>query len=687
MEKLLQGGKIVLGTCYYPEHWDEKMWKEDLLRMKQAGISVVRVAEFAWSKTEPTEGNFTFDFFDRFLDTAKETGTSVIFCTPTAAPPAWLTTAYPETLNALIDGTLLRHGARRHYNYNSPVYRRLSARIVEKLASHYGPHPNIIGWQIDGELNCETDEFYSGSDTAAFREFLENKYGTLDELNDAWGTEFWNQTYTSWGEVFVPRPTIHDTVNPHQVFDYIRFISDSACSFAKMQSDILRKYIKAGDFITHNGLYTNLDNHRFTAESLDYMFYDCYPDFAYCVDEDPLHSGDLNDRKWSGNLSELRSISPVFGIMEQQSGPNGWNNRMEAAAPRPGQMTLWTLQSIAHGADYIGYFRWRTCTRGTEIYWHGILDYSNRDNRRLAELADIYRKTSAIQAAAGSRFRAAFGVLKDYDNVWDVRLDKWHYRIHAASEPAIFQASQLTHTPMDYVYIPDSEHEEGKASLETLQKYPVLFYPHPVIVTEKTAALLEKYVGAGGILVLGCRTGYKDSRGQCPMAKLPGLLRDMSGTDVVDYTFIAPDDDRVTVDWDGDELEAAVFVDVLEPLGNAKVLGTYRQNYYAGKAGLVCSEYGKGRVYYFGGAFTRRTAMVFLKKLGIAEPWRDILEIPECCELALREGNGRRFFFVLNYGKQSAVLTVKRELQDLYAGGAVSGKIELPPYGTAVYAL
>ncbi|MDR3336334.1 MAG: beta-galactosidase [Treponema sp.] len=689
MEKVLQGNKIVLGTCYYPEHWDEKMWKEDLLRMKQNGIFAVRIAEFAWSKTEPTEGNFIFDFFDRFLELAKETDMSVIFCTPTATPPAWLTLAYPEVLNARIDGTLLRHGARRHYNYNSPVYRRFSSRIVEKLASHYGKHPNIIGWEIDGELNCETDVFYSESDTVAFREFLKNKYTTLDALNDAWGAVFWNQTYTAWGEVFVPRPTIHDTVNPHEIFDYIRFISDSTCSFAKMQGDILRKYIKPGDFLTHNGIFTNLDNHRLTAESLNVMFYDCYPNFAYCLDADPLNSRDLNDRKWSRNLSEVRSISGtgIFGIMEQQSGPHGWNNRMEAAAPRPGQMTLWTLQSIAHGADYISFFRWRTCTKGTEIYWHGILDYSNRDNRRLTELSDIYRKTTAIKAVAGSRFKASFGVLKDYDNIWDAELDTWHSRVNDVSEAGIFQASQLTHTPMDYVYIPDSENSAGKASLKTLQKYPVLFYPHPVIVTQETAALLEQYVKAGGTLVLGCRTGYKDSRGQCPMVKLPGLLRGISGTDVIDYTFIAPDDSTVTVDWDGEEIEAAVFIDVLEPLENGKVLGKFKQNYYEGRAGLICNEYGKGRVYYFGGAFTRETAMVFLKKLGIAEPYRDIIDTPDSCELVLRESNGEKYLFVLNYSKQGTVITLKKELQDLYSGKAVSGRVELPPYGTAVYGM
>ena len=153
--ELINGQKITLGTCYYPEHWDKNLWREDLERMKECGIEVIRIAEFAWSKIEPREGEFTYEFFNEFLDLAYEMNVKVIFCTPTATPPAWLTEKYPETLNAAIDGTLYRHGGRRHYNYNSPKYRELAKRIVEKSASHYGPHPAIIGWQIDNEINCE----------------------------------------------------------------------------------------------------------------------------------------------------------------------------------------------------------------------------------------------------------------------------------------------------------------------------------------------------------------------------------------------------------------------------------------------------------------------------------------------------------------------------------------------------
>ncbi len=678
--KLLNGESITLGTCYYPEHWKEELWEEDLTRMLENGIRTIRIAEFAWNKIEPREGEFDYSFFDRFLDLTDRMGMQVIFGTPTATPPAWLTTKYPEVLNARKDGVLYRHGARRHYNYNSPVYQELSRRIVEKAASHYAGRTSVIGWQIDNELNCELSEFYSESDTLAFREFLKKKYRTLEQLNEAWGTVFWNQTYTDWEEVYVPRTTCNDSTNPHEVMDYFRFISDSCCRFAKMQSDILRKYIKPGDFITTNGLFGNLDNHRMCEESLDFMTYDSYPNFAYCLDGYQKEDR-IRDRKWSRNLAETRAISPVFGIMEQQSGANGWNTRMEAPTPEPGQLTLWTMQSIAHGADYVSYFRWRTATMGTEIYWHGILDYSGRDNRRLAEVHSVAEKLKKIQRAAGARYEARVGILKDYDNIFDAQLDVWHERVEKASQKALFEACQLTHTPFDYCYL------DHVADAEELAGYQVLFYPHATIMTEQKKTILEEYVRNGGTLVVGCRSGYKDARGQCVMDKLPGMLKEVTGMDIPEYTMISPaEGGKVTVDWDGTVMEAAVFSDLLAPEEGAETVGVYTSSYYAGTPALIRHPYGKGQAYYFGGAFTEKTAEVFLEKLGVIDPYRNIIQVPESCEIAVREKGGVRYLFVLNYGNTPAAITLKQPVNDLFADEAsAAGVRTLEKYEARVY--
>lgn len=652
--------------------------------MLEAGIRIIRIAEFAWNKIEPREGEYTYEFFDSFLDVVEKTSMKVIFCTPTATPPAWLVEEYPEVLNAQMDGTLYRHGARRHYNYNSPIYQRFAANITEKSASHYGSRPSIIGWQIDNELNCETSEFYSDSDTVAFREFLKKKYGTIEALNEAWGTVFWNQTYTAWSEVYVPQTTISNSTNPHRVLDYLRFISDSACRFAGLQARIIRKYKKPDDFITTNGLFGNLDNHCMTEESLDFITYDSYPNFAYCLDA--YNEKDLlKDRKWSRNLTETRAISPNFGIMEQQSGANGWNTRMEAPTPRPGQMTLWTMQSIAHGADYVSYFRWRTCTVGTEIYWHGILDYSGRENRRIRELRDIHKKVEGLQELAGSIYEAKVGILKDYDNIWDAQLDKWHERVDRESQKNLFAAAQLTHTPVDFVYLTE------RTTLTDLQKYELLFYPHAVILTKEHMALLEDYVREGGKLVMGCRTGYKDLNGRCVMDYLPGLAAELTGTDIPEYSFVAPDEGKVYADWDGEKMEAAVFNDILAPAGeNAEVLAVYENSYYAGEPALIRNRFGKGEAYYFGGAFSLAASKAFLCRLGAAQPYEEIIEAPEGCEIAVRRKpgtDGTAYLFVLNYQHEPVQITLKRPMRELTGGEMETGTVEMEKFGVKVYCM
>ena len=669
-----------LGTCYYPEHWDRSLWEDDMKRMLDAGIRTVRVAEFAWNKFEPQEGYFTYEFFDDFLDAAHSLGMKVIFCTPSATPPAWLTEKYPEVLNARMDGVLYRHGMRRHYNYNSPKYRELVSRIVDKIGAHYAPHPAVIGWQIDNELNCETSDFYSESDTAAFRSFLKERYGTLDALNQAWGTVFWNQTYTDWNEIHVPRTTIHNSTNPHEVLDYIRFVSDSAVSFCRMQSDILRKYVKPGDFITTNGMFSRLDNHRMEDEALDVYTYDSYPNFAYCLDADPKEPGNLNDRWWSMNLTQVRSICPHFGIMEQQSGANGWNTRMEAPAPKPGQLTLWAMQSIAHGADYVSFFRWRTCTMGTEIYWHGILDYDSRDNRKLAEVKELSRRLPAMGAVAGSEYKASFGVLRDYDNVWDSEVDVWHSRLIRSSEAEIFKTSQLTHTPMDFVYLLDD------TEANELCRYPVLFYPHPLILTKERSDLLKQYVEMGGTLIIGARTGQKDITGKCVMEPMPGLLRDLTGSSVREFTFIGPADDPQTMTWGTEHLPTGVFSDILDAeVPDAEVLASYDTDFYKGSAALIKRAYGKGTVLHFGGTFTFDNVTAFLRYTKVLSPWSDLVSLPRDCELAVRRKDQKQYLFVLNYSWGAQKICLKKSVKDMDTGLMVDGEEILPPFGCRVY--
>ena len=428
---MLHMDHITLGVCYYPEHWPEQMWEDDLRRMRECGIEVIRIAEFAWNKFEPEEGVFTFDFFDRFLELAEREEMKVIFCTPTATPPLWLSEKYPGILNADLDGNIYYHGTRRHCNLNSKVYREFSRRISDKLAEHYAGRECIVGWQLDNEINCEMDVYYSESDHQAFREYMKEKYRTLDNLNESMGTAFWNQTYTDWSQVHLTRRTnTYGQTNPHFQLEEKRFISETVISFFKEQADAIRKwqreYGRTDQFITTNGLFRHVDYQKLVDEALDFITFDNYPAFAFESGLVPEQTNGLRDRNSSWNLTRTRSVSRIFGIMEQQTGAGGWNCRMMMPMPKPGQMRLWTMQAIAHGADFVSFFRWRTATMGTEIYWHGLLDYDNRENRRIRELKQIYEDVKKLEPVAGCAFQAKVAVLMDYDSEWDGEQDIWH---------------------------------------------------------------------------------------------------------------------------------------------------------------------------------------------------------------------------------------------------------------------
>lgn len=680
-KKIMKMDHLTLGVCYYPEHWEESIWSDDLERMREHGIEVIRIAEFAWNKFEPEEGVFTFEFFDRFLDLAFEKGIKVIFCTPTATPPAWLTYKYPEVLNAREDGVLYRHGNRRHYTYNSPKYNELSARIVEEMARHYCPHPAIIGWQIDNELNCHIDQYYSEADHIAFRAYLKQKFETLDALNEAMGTTFWNQTYTAWEEIFLSRPNVANSNNPHMVLEEKRFISESTLQYCKMQADIIEKYRLSHQFITTNSIFGHMDCHEMTNSCLDFIMYDSYPNFAFDTWTEPKKPGNLNDRRSSWSLTRARSISPVFGIMEQQAGAGGWDSMMKQPAPKPGQMRLWTFQSLAHGADFISYFRWRTSWIGTEIYWHGLNDYGNRPNRRLEELKVIRDDLKRIDEIKGSIYKAKVALLKDYANAWDGEQDKWHGPLDEFSDNGWFSAAQYTHTPLDFIYLQD---RSRPTTLEDLQEYELIIYAHATILTKETAALLTDYVKNGGTLIMGARTGYKDEFGRCPMQQMPGHASLLCGVEVEDYTHLGPDDDDEYVIWNEECIPAPVFNDILRPLEGASVLATFKGNYYDGAPALVRNSLGAGNAYYFGAGFDTGTAETFLRNLGFSEPYSNIVELPKEAELTVRGNEENDYLFILNYKPYDIRINVKEPLIDMVSGENVSGEVNLGKYGVMV---
>ena len=681
MEKKLQTSNFQLGVCYYPEQWAEGLWEDDFSRMRTLGFSVVRMAEFAWSIFEPSEGSFCFDFFDRVMDLAHRSGLRVILGTPTATPPAWLTAKYPEVLNVSQRGVAYHHGQRRHYTYNAPIYQELCQRIARQLSRHYANHPALLGWQIDNELNCEVDVFYTEADQRAFRIWLQARYGGLERLNEAWGTSFWNQTYTDWQQVFLTRLTPSNEPNPHQTLDEKRFFSDSAINFAQLQAEAIREF-DTTHWITTNGLFGHLDSHRLTRDVLDFFSYDSYPQFAHVEPDTGSEAFNaLLDRRWSWNLSVARGISPNFAVMEQQSGPGGWVSTFGQPTPKPGQMRLWTYQSIAHGADMLLYFRWRTAAYGSEIYWHGINDYSNRPNRRVAEAAQIGRELAiAGSSIVGSAYQAKIAIVKDYANDWDGELDNWYGPLAHQSTREWFTALQQSHIPADVLYF------QSITTLADLSRYAYLVYAHPAIMTDSTAELLRAYVQQGGTLILGCRTGYKDSAGHCPMRPMPGPVAELCGITIEDFTRISSSQQAPSICWTGQttSLIADAFNEVImvESEG-VEVVATYNEDagYYAGKPALIRRPCGQGMVYYYGAAFNVGTARAMMHTLDLASPVNRQLTLSPEIELSIREDQrGNRLLFLLNYAGKPQLIQVHQAMTNLLSGETLEGEVSMAGY-------
>ncbi len=669
--------ELVMGVCYYPEHWDKSYWRDDLNRMSEAGIQLIRIGEFAWNKFEIGENIFDFQFFDEFLDLVETTDIKIIFCTPTATPPAWLTKKYPEVLCVDRDGKQHQHGMRRQYNYNSPIYLDKTTQIVEAIAKHYGQRKSIIGWQIDNELNCVTDEFYSESDHQAFRIFVKEEYKTLKQLNKAWGTVFWNQDYFEWEEIYLPRHAPRNTANPHLKLDSIRFFSESTRKYCKLQSDILRKHIQENVFITTNGIFKHIDYKKMVSESLDFLTYDSYPTFGLM---DAQNS--FGDRKWSMNLSRVRSSSELFGIMEQQAGPGGWVNHHKAPTPKPGQIRLWTYQSIAHGADFVSYFRWRTCTYGTELYWYGILGHDNQDNRRLAEVKQITTEMKLLSELAGSKYQASLAILYDYDNEWDTEYDVWTNPLYQYSQTNWFQALQLTHNPFDYITI------DHNTSLAELQKYNYLIIPHMTMLKKEVVTIVKEYVQAGGNVIAGARTGCKDEYGKCPMEPEPVLMNDLFGIQINDFTLLTEDSPVSYSKWGEDLIEMNLFHDILTPVSDScQTRALYQDDYYQNQPAITENCYGAGRAIYVGSAFSVQTVRILLDKLQISSPYKDKIVIPEVCELAVRKKDGEEYAFLLNYSDEEQEIILNEPCFDLNSKIQINGSIKLQPYGVSVLKL
>jgi beta-galactosidase len=647
-----------LGVCYYPEHWPGARWATDARLMREAGLSLVRLAEFAWQQMEPAEGQFDWAWLDRAIDTLAAENLQIILCTPTAAPPAWLCRAQPDILPVDDQGRRRHFGSRHHYCSNSRSYRRHTSRIVIALAQRYGRHPAIVGWQIDNEFGCHGNaRCYCDECAAAFRAWLQAKYRSLDALNQAWGTQFWSQGYSDWSEIGLPY-LIVALPNPSQVLDYYRFSSDSVVAYQQLQIDLLRTHSPDKPITTNLiGDLTDLDYHAL-ARPLNFVAWDSYPTgyremgaesfYAPGASRPPL-AYDVGDPYVTGFCHDLtRGLkqSP-FWIMEQQAGHVNWSRYNIGV--RPGTVRLWTWHALAAGAEAVLYFRWRACQLAQEQYHSGLLHHDATPALGYRELLAMKADRPLMEQVALEPVKAEVALLADYNDLWALQLQPHHRDFTYWRHLFVFhRALQRLGIPVDVVS-PEAD----------LSRYQFVIAPTAHLVSEKLAAVLAQFARSGGAVLLGVRSGFKTPSNLVIDLPLPGLLRPLVGATVTDWQTLPPDV--------GFDLETSIpnlvgpasqWAEALtvEAGQGGEALARYTAGPFAAQPALVENQLGAGRVFYLGWYPTEAQALALVAHLtGQARVARLAENLPSGV-IAARRG---AYTLLLNFTEQTALVTVR----------------------------
>lgn len=621
---------IDIGIDYYPEHWDVALWEEDADRMARLGVKVVRMGEFAWGVMEPREGEYCFEWLDQAIELFAKRGMKVILGTPTNCPPVWLYTDYPDTVLWGRDGKPSPLGIRGNRCLVSPSFRHFTEKIVSRMARRYAGRPEVFGWQIDNEL--EGLHCTCPSCRRAFQDYVKEKYGTVEAMNRAWGNDVWSGQFSRFEEAFVQLDPgcREEWYNPAFYLDYQRFVAQTVTDFVNFQADIIRRYDPQAVITTNCYFCRYLPDFHREYEKLDVVSYDNYPPIR--IPEEPEHR-----QSNALNLAIMRGIKrKPFWIMEQLGGPTGcWGP--QSPAMEPGMLEGYALQAVAQGADFISFFRWRTAKSGAEMFCHGLLDHSNRDNRRLRELEGLCRRLEALPELGESRVESKAAILFSAEQEWSLGNQR-----QGESFDFWKQLRLLQNACLNLGVNVDIIHETA-----SLEGYRVVMAPSLFITRPAVAKALEDFARGGGTVIVTCRSGVKDENGNCiAFQQLPTLLRELCGCYVEEYDPVGYRSQPIRGASEK-SYTAADWCDVLEP-ERAEAWAVYDSRFYKGAAAVTKNGFGDGKAYYIG-------------TVGDMELYRDLLaeafreqgletaeNIPWGVEISYRTGPEKQWRFVFN---------------------------------------
>lgn len=563
---------IWFGGDYNPEQWPREVWDEDIALMQKAGVTVVTLAVFSWAWIEPEEGRFEFEWLDDILDRLHAGGIGVDMATATASPPPWLTTRYPETLPVRSDGTVLSAGSRQQYSPHSATFRRLAARLSRAVVERYADHPALVAWHVSNEYGCHVSRCYSDEGAAAFRVWLERKYGSIDALNTAWGTAFWSQRYSTFDEVIPPRdaPAFR---NPTQLIDFDRFSSDALLELYLMEKEIIREHSDLPVTTNFIGVFKPLDYWRW-AQEVDMVADDSYPDPA--DPESPVLAAMSRDL-----MRSLRHGQPWI-LMEQAA--NGVNWRPRNARKAPGVNRALSMQALSRGADGIMYFQWRQSTSGAEKFHSAMLPHAGADTRVFREVEQLGSELGELAWVEGERVSAQVAILFDWDSWWAIEQTSQPTRIdYQTLVQDWYRAFWARGIAVDFVRPGDD-----------LGHYAVVVAPSTYVLSDEARAGLAE-VAESARLVVTFLTGILDPDLHITTGGYLGELQQALGVVVDEFAPLASPDPHGTgagvapdtgIQGDLGSSRATIWQEVVRPI-DADVVMRFADGDLAGEPAVT----------------------------------------------------------------------------------------------------
>ena len=664
MNNFLSNARLHLGASYYPEHWSEEHWAEDIRLMQQAGMTVARMGEFAWSSLEPSTGEFRFDWLERVISKLATAGIATVLGTPTAGPPAWLVSQYPDLLAVDEYGRRAQIGNRCHYCVNSPEFHNAVQRIVKALAERFGSNPNVIGWQLDNEYNrvCYCDRCRK-----LFQNFLQDRYGSLDALNEHWSTSYWSQTYSAWEQIPIPI----GQHNPGLMLEFKHFITESYRKFQRLQVDNLRPCLPKGVWITHNFMrwFEGYD-HYILSEDLDIASWDWYVGMGH---HDYLSSGVLHDL--------VRGFkNQNFWLIETQPGSINWKP-INTTLDR-GETRAMAWHAVAHGADAILYWQWRSALGGQEQMHGTLVDQSGRPRPFYEEAQQLGRDFATISSLlSGSAVKARVAMLHDYDSLWSIRWQPHHrdfdYIDHFTH---YYRPLARLNAPVDLLSA------RGLTNVEKLAGYPLVVAPALAIQNPSMVDTLIEYVSQGGHLVLTARCGLKDEYNALLPQRQPGGLAEIAGVEVEDfYALLEP----VPVIGEGFNGESNLWAERLAPTGmkQALVLARYGKSngWLDDQIAISVNTFGKGLVYYVAAYLDETAQQTFFTRVLETAKVATVASAPGIeIQARLQPARDEEFHIVINHTAAEQTVSMPWPSLDHLTGNPLAEEFNLAAYAVAI---